>query len=127
MNVRWDAVVERGASGRRPKPASPAPGGDHPTVAVHVWPYGVLNARVAQRPIVLELRDGFTLREAFAALARRHGAALLEGVLDRAGNKFRHCRVFVEGEPVEDMDARVPCPRTPARMELILLVAAEGG
>ena len=126
MKVRWDAVVDRGPSRAQPQAARPVSERRDPVV-LHVWPFGALSARLADRPVVLDLHDGFTLREAFAALARRCGAASLEGVLTQSGEKTRHCRVFVEGEPIDAMDTPVRCARSPACMEMILLIAAEGG
>lgn len=62
-----------------------------------------------------------------AELGRRCGGELLSLVADADGRKFNHCRVYVNGEPVEDVAKPVHAAESPALVEMILLTAAEGG
>ena len=49
----------------------------------------------------------------------------LARVLDETGAKQRYCRLFVAGVPTEDL--RTPIDTDSIEIEMILLVAIEGG
>lgn len=128
MNVRWDAAVgDSHFWSEQPPAARPAPGAAaHGTVEVRVWPFGILAASGVQRPIMLGLGEGFTLRNVIAGLETRFGAEFLDGMLDDKGELISHCRVFVDGRMIESL--ALPVPSGPqANVEIILLVATEGG
>lgn len=128
MKVRWDASAVAGGFWSQPadeRPAAPA-GAGQGTVEVRVWPFGILAAGDIQRPIALALREGFSLRSVVTALRERFGAQFLDGVVDAQDELSSHCRVFVDGRPVEDLS--MPVATGPqSNIEIILLVAAEGG
>jgi hypothetical protein len=77
--------------------------------------------------ITLAVAPTAILADVLAALGERLGGAFLIHVLDRAGNKHRHCRIFVDGYPADDLNACVNARAEPAEIEIILLVAPEGG
>lgn len=125
METRWDeAAGERGfwsesrSAARGPQPEA---GG---RVAVQALLFGTLAPAGGAAPIRLEFHHPFSARDVIEALAQRLGDTFRARVLDAAGRKVRHCRVFADGVPVEDVDARI-APAT--RIEMILLTAAEGG
>jgi len=129
MAVRWDAVVE---SGRRQfEPArspsaqlAPAAGA---AVSVHVLLFGSLAGAFAERPLKLQLRLPFSIGDVIAELGSRCGEEFASRVTAPDGSLLRHCRVFVNGEAVEDLRTPV-CAQDPvAQVEMILLTAAEGG
>jgi hypothetical protein len=130
MSVRWDAVV--GSSRfwtEPPRPASePSPTQEVASpVAVKVWPYGTLASVLAERPLELQLPEGFSVGDVLAELGRRYGPEFSDLVIGADGRKFRHCRVFVDGLPADDVETPVRVGRSPALVEIILLTAIEGG
>lgn len=132
MNVRWDAVVGRrfphAEESPRPAPGSP-PGeaGDGQGVAVRVWLYGTLANVDAARPIELQLPARFSADTVIGELGRRLGPQFLAHLVDAAGRKYEHCRVFVDGVEVEHSRLPVHDGTTAATVEMILLTAIEGG
>lgn len=94
---------------------------------MHVWLFGVLSRLDPERPVVLHLPDGFTAGDVVTRLGERYGAKFLGHVLSAPGEKFSHCRIFVNGSPVEDLDTPIEANGSAADIEMILLIAAEGG
>lgn len=131
MKVRWDEVV--GSSrfwNEPPRPAAPvrsAEKGSAAALSVNVWLYGSLASVSAQRPVVLELPQDFTVGEVLAELVRRYGTEFSDQVMGPDGRKLRHCRVFVDGHPADDPDTPVHAGSSAALVEMILLTAIEGG
>jgi hypothetical protein len=132
MNVRWDAVIDRIAtevdiekvppSSRRLLSSRRA--GD---TRVHVQLFGALASASAERSIQLELPSTATIADVLAALGRRLGESFLARVLDQAGAKHRHCRFFVDGHALEDLQGPIDATNELTQIEIILLIAPEGG
>jgi hypothetical protein len=132
MNVRWDAVIDHRmiANLDEVPPPSPqcmlsVPGVGE--IGVHVQLFGALASSSAERSIQLEVPCSATVADVLAALGSRLGESFLSRVLDRAGAKHRHCRLFIDGYAVEDLNFALPATGTPTQIEIILLVAPEGG
>jgi hypothetical protein len=131
MNIRWDAVVDRAAVAGRQAP--PLPPGDaidgSPTnnIQVRVQLFGALAAVSRRQSIELTLPADATLAGLIAMLGDQLGEAFLAHVLDASGAKRRHCRLFVAGYPVEDLQAPLHPANEPTEIDIILLVAPEGG
>lgn len=129
MSVRWDAVV--GSSRFWTEPPRPAAPPSTPEVAspvtVKVWPYGTLASVLAERPLELQLPEGFSVGDVLDELGRRYGDEFSDLVIGGDGRKFRHCRVFVDGLPADDVETPVHVGPSPALVEMILLTAIEGG
>jgi len=89
--------------------------------------FGALASLSAERRVRLALPSGATVADMLAALGERLGQPLVAHVLDHAGRKHRHCRLFVDGYPVEDVHARLDAKAEPTQIEIILLIAPEGG
>ena len=51
----------------------------------------------------------------------------MANVLDSEGKKLPHCRLFLDGYPVECLTVPVGSRVEPAQIEIILLIAPEGG
>ncbi|MCC6144077.1 MAG: hypothetical protein IT368_09745 [Candidatus Hydrogenedentes bacterium] len=129
MNVRWDAVVDHnrfwneadnaGTSGERCGSGAP--------VTVKVWLFGGLADGVAERPITLQFREGFCPRDVFTAMRVRLGDDFVDQIADAQGNKFRYCRLFIDGMAADDVDAPVRSTSAATQVEMILLTATEGG
>jgi len=130
MGVRWDAVVERSRSEGPPEPSArlmPCPSRTGATASVQIWLFGSLADSVPERPLGLQFCNPFSIGDVIAELGRRCGAEFLSRVTTPDGGTIRHCRVFVNGEPVEDTGAPVCAQEPSTQIEMILLTAAEGG
>lgn len=129
MTTRWDEVVRRdGPVATTPSPARRPGHVDAPsTVAVRAWLYGALAGPALERPISLMLPSEFTLGDFFRALRERCGDGFMERILDAEGNKYDSCRVFVDGNPVDDLDSLAHAGADPANVEVILVMGIEGG
>ena len=131
MAVRWDAVVERdrhrfeiGFEPARPAAARLTPCASAPA-SVEIWLFGSLADAVPERPLRLQFRNPFSIGDVIAELGRHCGDGFLSRVTAPDGEMLRHCRVFVNGEDVED--TRAPVCAQASQIEMILLTAAEGG
>jgi hypothetical protein len=129
MSVRWDAVVDRTRIAAYGRPVPPRPVAVPPDgrVRAHVQLFGALASASAERSFQLELAAGTTIAEALGALGRRLGEPFLARVLDENGAKHRYCRLFVAGEAAEDLQAALDAHADPTEIEIILLIAPEGG
>jgi len=131
MSVRWDAVVGSSRFWTEPPRPTAKPSTSRQEVAspvaVKVWPYGTLASVLAQRPLELQLPEGFSVGDVLDELSRRYGDEFSDLVIGSDGRKFRHCRVFVDGLPADDVETPVRVERSPALVEIILLTAIEGG
>ena len=130
MSVRWDAVVKYGAVGIRKDPPPPPLSAQDcraAVIQVHVQLFGALAAASPERSIRFELPAGAAIADVLAALGERFGEAFSERVLDLTGAKHRHCRLFVDGYPVEQLRAPLDARSGLTQVEIILLIAPEGG
>ncbi len=127
MNVRWDAVVDRAAveTGETPRPPKLATGQGR--IEVHVRLFGSLASHSAERSFRLALPAAATIADVLAAAGERLGEGFLAQVLDERGAKRRHCRLFVGGYPVEDLRTALGATPDPSEIDIILLIAPEGG
>ncbi len=128
MGIRWDAVVDPATVDEAPPPTplvvlDPRIG----RIAVEVRLFGALAATGAPRSIALELPPHATIAEVLARLGEHLGDSFLTHLIDETGAKRRHCRLFVGGYAVEDVGTPLAATADPSRIEIILLVAPEGG
>lgn len=127
MYVRWDAVVDRAAPEADVQATSArAAESSACSIPINVRLFGALAAGGA-RSFKFELPVPATVADALAALTQRLGERLTDSMLDQTGAKRRHCRLFVNGYPVEDVRTPLPATGEPAEIEIILLIAPEGG
>jgi hypothetical protein len=130
MSIRWDAVVDRSIADvdTTPRAQSGLAGvRDQGPISVRVRLFGALCSLAAERTIQLEVGARATLADVFARLADRLGESFLAHVLEKSGAKRRHCRVFVGGYPVEDLRTALCAVANPGEIDIILLIAPEGG
>jgi hypothetical protein len=129
MNVRWDAVVDRAAVATRETPAppgrpvEPSAGG----IEVHVRLFGALASTSAERSFRLGLAATATIADVVTLLGERLGDGFLAQVLNENGAKRRHCRLFVGGYPIENLQTALGATPDPREIDIILLIAPEGG
>lgn len=129
MGVRWDAVVEdKGfwSEHSRESPEIPLDDASRP-LRVQVWLFGSLNDGLVKSPVTLECPGPVSVRDVIAELGRVHGRAFLARVSDSGGDLFRNCRIFVNGQAVDDVAAPIQPGALHTEVELMLLTAAEGG
>ena len=127
--MRWDAVVQDNDFWLKSVHGSPeAPSEDSQSpVSVQVWLFGYLNDGAAKNPVTLEFKGPFSTRDVIAELGQLRGRVFLDRVTDSGDVLFRNCRVFVNGQAVEDTAAPIRTEASQTEVELILLTAAEGG
>lgn len=129
MGVRWDAVVQDNSfwsACTRPSPEAAAADADR-LVCVQVWLFGSLADGVRERPLTVEFHGPFSAGDVIAELGRRWGRIFLDKVTAPGGGILGHCRLFVNGESVDDATAPIRIAESPTQIEMILLTAAEGG
>ncbi|OGA14210.1 MAG: hypothetical protein A3G25_03955 [Betaproteobacteria bacterium RIFCSPLOWO2_12_FULL_63_13] len=126
MGVRWDAVVQDREFWSEAAPPSIRAQAACVKSSVQVWLFGSL-ANGAERPVNLEFRGPFCVADVVAKLGNLYGTAFLDRVTDSAGAIIRNCRVFVNGQAVDDATTPIQIDAPHADIELILLTAAEGG
>ena len=127
-NVRWDDVVDSTLIQSLVKPAilQKRDGDSRASdVRVHVQLFGALASITTERTLDIVVPKPTTVGAVVAALGERLGDAFLARVLDKAGTKQRYCRLFVAGVQIEDL--RTPIDTDSIEIEMILLVAIEGG
>jgi hypothetical protein len=96
------------------------------TQRVYVSLFGALGVHCRERPLLVDVPVGATVAEVIEVLGRQLGSAFLEGVMETTREKFRCCRIFVNGSQVE-LEARLPGGSAAPKVELIVLTAFEGG
>ena len=127
MGVRWDAVVQdNGFWSDTAHPSRETPAADS-NCCVQVWLFGSLADVFAERPLNVEIRGPFSVGDVIAEIGRRCGRAFLDRVTAPGGGILRYCRVFVNGESVDEATAPIQTTASPTQVEIILLTAAEGG
>jgi hypothetical protein len=130
MNIRWDAVVDPAAveSSKAP-PALPDPVVDRNSrdISVCVQLFGALAALSSQRSFELVLPAGAVVADVIAILGNRLGESFSAQVVDAGGVKRRHCRLFVAGYPVENLQTPLNPVSELTEIDIILLIAPEGG
>ena len=94
---------------------------------MQVWLFGELAGAVKERPIELLLESPFCVDQVISELGRRYGDELLSRISTPAGAKARNCRVFLNGELVDNTATPVRNGTVPAQIELVLLSALQGG
>ena len=100
---------------------------DGAEVRLRVWLFGILAAVTAERPVVLDLPRGFTAGDVIGALGARFGREFLDRFPPTPAQTIKCCRIFANGEPVDDLDAPLAAQGASVEFEMILLVAFEGG
>jgi hypothetical protein len=75
----------------------------------------------------VEFHGPFSVGDVIAELGCRWGRPFLDKVAAPGGGILNYCRMFVNGQSVEDATAPIQTTGSPTQIEMILLTAAEGG
>ena len=108
--------------------APPEPASANGPVDVRVRLFGMLVGPEVTNPDAPSIREGLHLGDVISELGRRLGPEFLRSVVSETGKSFNTCRLFLDGEPVEDMATPISRggPATPT-VEIILFREIEGG
>tara|TARA_B100000315_G_C14581959_1_gene590939 strand:+ start:2735 stop:3175 length:441 start_codon:yes stop_codon:yes gene_type:complete len=98
-----------------------------PEIAVDVLLFGLLSAVTTESPVSLSLAGTATPMDVVAALEDRFGAEPFAQIKDPGVGILPCCRLFVDGEPFEDVDAPISPDGKSATVEMIILKGFEGG
>ncbi|MHA1108397.1 MAG: hypothetical protein ACTSQV_04685 [Alphaproteobacteria bacterium] len=96
-------------------------------ISVRIWLFGALASLSTERPLALTFPAGSTARDVVAAMAARCKPGFLDQVLCADGSLLRHCRLFADGLPIDDLDAPLGEDGGAIEIEMILLMGYEGG
>jgi hypothetical protein len=96
-------------------------------ITVRIWPFGLLATQVTERPLVLHLPADASTGDAIAAMSDRYGRAFVRQLTPERGELARCCRLFVNGEPVEDLSVTLSAGGGAVDVEIILIMGYEGG
>lgn len=97
-------------------------------VRVRVQLFGALAGFSAGSVVEFDLARDATVADVLKELcARMDDDAFRALVLDDFGLKHRYCRLFLNGDCIEDTQTRLESGHQPNRIEMILLIAREGG
>ena len=123
--VLWYSA-ERRAAGKSAQTADPE-NTAAVTISVDVLLFGLLSAVSTESPISLSLPSTATPLDVVAALEERFGAESFAQIKDPSVGILPCCRLFVNGEPLEDPHAKISPDGTAATVEMIILKGFEGG
>jgi len=130
MSVRWDAVVDRATVERHkvsPLLRQCVIDRNADSSRVRVQLFGALAALSRRQSVELVLPAGVTVADVIAILGDQLGETFSTHVIDVNGAKHRHCRLFVAGYPVEDLQTPLYPATELTEIDIILLIAPEGG
>lgn len=96
-------------------------------ISVDVLLFGLLSAVTTERPVSLSLSGDATPLDVLAALEDRFGPDSFTQIKDPGAGILPCCRLFVDGEPFEDVRAPISPDGKSATIEMILLKGFEGG
>ncbi len=96
-------------------------------IKVDVLLFGLLSAMTKERPVTLTLPAKATAMDVVAALEDRFGPDIIGHVKNAEKGILPSCRIFVDGNPLEDASAPIAPEGRPATVEMILLKGFEGG
>ncbi len=96
-------------------------------IDVEIWLFGYLALVAGERHISLNFPDGISAGDVVRRLADRYGPEIRKNIFDDTGAKSRFCRIFLNGLPIETLDAPLEADAKQQALELILLSAYEGG
>lgn len=89
---------------------------------VHVRFFGMLLPSDIENPVILQFGSGCTLRDVVEELRWRLGSAFPCELIGENGELFNTCRVFVDGELLQNMSTTIfPRGSAGATLEIILL------
>ena len=132
MSVRWDAVVKNNPfrSSRRVSDATaaaPEAAMAGAPVEIQVRLFGMLAGPEVTNPLKLQFPGNCALRDVIEELGRRLGPDFLHTLVSENGEAFNTCRVFLDGESVQDMATPISGGPGAATVEIILFREIEGG
>jgi molybdopterin converting factor small subunit len=130
MNVRWDAVVDRTSFDANKTSLPLSRRGENRRAGrlhVEVLLFGALAAVSSEQSIKFDVPAVAMVADVLAELRSRLGEEFFARLVDENGVKQRYCRLFVDGQPVEDLRTPLNAAADPARVEMILLMSPEGG
>ncbi len=109
-------------------PTADQPSSDqNAAININVLLFGLLSTVTTERSISLSLPGGATPLDVLAALEEKFGSEAFSPIKDPVAGILPCCRLFVDGDPFEDVRAPISPEGKPATIEMILLKGFEGG
>ena len=104
---------------------SPGDGG-RLRMPVTVRLFGILKLLMRERLVELNLPEGATVGDVLRELGKRFGGDCLARIWRAPAQRGSGCALFVNGEPVDDIDTEVAASGATAEVAVTLFMAAEG-
>lgn len=113
------------SAGTQLQPADTA--GAEQEISIELWLFGLLSALTDERPVKLSLPATATTLDVLTALEARYGDEMLSRIRDTERGILPSCRVFVDGDPLEDAFTPISDNGGSPKVEMILVKGFEGG
>ena len=99
---------------------------DH-SIAVNVGVFGYLSTLTDKTRVTLNLPGNAKVGDAVKAIGEACGEDVRDAMKDESGDLAKCCRIFVNGEILDDVDARLLPTERQANIEIIILMADAAG
>lgn len=113
--------------------SEPAAGGKKSAVAnaaditLKISLFGILARHIPERPLMLTMPGTTTVSDLITYLEKEYLQSVPELATDDPAGLSPFCRVFIDGYPIEDFNLLVDNGKPVIDLEMILLLAYEGG
>jgi len=96
-------------------------------VTVNVWLFGILAVQIPESPVRLKMPENFRVADIIKILEQKYGGHIFADTKRNHQELASCCRAFLDGYPIDNYDLPLDVDRESMDLELILLLAYEGG
>jgi len=103
------------------------PENDQSEIEIRISLFGVLSMHIPERPLVLTKPRSTTVSQIITHLEDKYLQSVPEMAAQDPAGLSPYCRVFIDGYPLEEFDQPLDNGKPMIELEMILLLAYEGG
>tara|TARA_B100001964_G_C14229108_1_gene599139 strand:+ start:1079 stop:1528 length:450 start_codon:yes stop_codon:yes gene_type:complete len=96
-------------------------------IEIRISLFGILAMQIPERPMVLTMPRATTVSHIITNLEKKYLHSIPEMAAEDPAGLSPYCRVFIDGYPLEDFDHPLDNGKPAIELEMILLLAYEGG